>query len=873
MNQIESPKVVKKKLFSPIWLLPLITLILGAWVGIKSIRESGVEILIHFPSATGIEVGKTLVKYQGLTVGKVTDIGLNDDLQSVNVSVLMDYRAQPFLKTHTEFWLVTPKATITGIEGLDTIFSGNYIGIKPGAGDVATNFEALRQAPPIIPNNEGLMVTLMADKLNSIDVGSPIFYRQIPVGRILGYHLAENDKIKISAYIQQQYADLVKVNSHFWNVSGIKVDANLTTGIKVNAESIASIIAGGISFDSISKGPKAANGHEFTLFENEHQAHNGVRFNLETKTADGVNIGTPIVYLGVNIGKINAKILGKDQVTLEAEIEAQYASFLAKTSQFWLSGADISLDGIKHASRLITGNVINFIPGEGQAQSNYRLLEQAPKQQAQAPLLLRLTSQDNPGIKAGAEIRYKQFPIGKVLSAQLSKDMSHIDYQIQINRQFSSLLKQDSYFVPTPPLEINASMEGISVKSGGLDSILNGSIDIIPGQSKQPIKSDTILTLYSSAIAAKTDIEQAHTISVTLTSEDGAGLSVGAPVYYKKMAIGEVSHINWQPSSDDFAIKLNIKRQFKSLINEHTVFWQNAAVTVDASLAGVKVNVAPLKGAITGSIGIGLLPQAHQHKQRMLFSSQQLALQNAQAISIVFPASVKLSNGAPIRYLGHKIGEVSKIALNSNLKTITAKAYIYGEYAAKFTRKDSRYFIVDADISIRGIKAPETLLTGAYIGTIPGENTTLTNHFDGSSQTIQAAASSGLDIILTDTNLGSINVGTPIMYRGIIIGHVSQYKLGNHAQDVEITAHIKQQYQHVINQSSRFFDLSGVKVDIGLFSGAQINTGSLENILAGGIGVATENSTTATNKLAAHTKMPIYPKPEQQWLEWAPQQQ
>lgn len=109
MTQIEKPKIVKKKLFSPIWLLPIVALALGAWLGLKSIKESGIEVRIHFPSASGMDVGKTLVRYQGLTVGKVVDISIDEELQGVNVDVLMDYRAEPFLRDETKFWLVTPK--------------------------------------------------------------------------------------------------------------------------------------------------------------------------------------------------------------------------------------------------------------------------------------------------------------------------------------------------------------------------------------------------------------------------------------------------------------------------------------------------------------------------------------------------------------------------------------------------------------------------------------------------------------------------------------------------------------------------------------------------------------------------------------------
>ena len=198
MTQVQTPKVVKKKLFSPIWLLPIIALALGAWLGVKSIRESGVEVRIHFPSATGMDIGKTLVKYQGLTVGKVVDISIDDDLQGVNVDVLMDYRSSPFLNKDTKFWLVKPKASITGVEGLDTLFSGNYIGILPGEGESASFFEAEISAPVITPGNEGLIVNITSEKLGSLDVGSPLFYRQIPVGQVVGYRLDSSNKIIVT---------------------------------------------------------------------------------------------------------------------------------------------------------------------------------------------------------------------------------------------------------------------------------------------------------------------------------------------------------------------------------------------------------------------------------------------------------------------------------------------------------------------------------------------------------------------------------------------------------------------------------------------------------------------------------------------------
>ena len=303
MTQAEPPKIVKKKLFSPIWLLPLVALALGGWLGIKSLREQGVEIEIHFPSATGIDVGKTLVRYQGLNVGKVVDIGLDSTLTGVDVKVLMDYRAEPFLKKNTKFWLVTPKASITGVEGLDALFSGNYIAVQPGDGASQTEFVALQEAPAIQPGESGMVVELKAQQLGSVDVGSKVFFNQIPVGDVASYKLEADQSITISAFIKEQYAYLVKANSRFWNVSGISVDASLS-GLTVHSESLSAILAGGIAFSSDPNAQKAKQNSAFTLYNNKEFALGGLDFTLLADSADSVGKGTQIQFRGMQIGEV-----------------------------------------------------------------------------------------------------------------------------------------------------------------------------------------------------------------------------------------------------------------------------------------------------------------------------------------------------------------------------------------------------------------------------------------------------------------------------------------------------------------------------------------------------------------------------------------
>ncbi|WP_040571966.1 MlaD family protein [Shewanella benthica] len=871
MTQMETPKVVKKKLFSPIWLLPLVAIILGFWLGIKSIREAGIEVRIHFPSATGIDVGKTLVRYRGLTVGKVVDIGIDDELQGVNVDLKMDYRADPFLNEQTKFWLVTPKASITGVEGLDALFSGNYIAIQPGGGQSQFFFEAETDAPAMLPGSDGLVIELTADTLGSLNVGSQIFYRQIPVGKIISYHLEGSRQILLSAFIKTQYTHLVKTDSQFWNVSGLHINASLS-GIEIKAESLSSILAGGLSFSSADGSKRAENGHSYRIYDSQALAQGGIEFTLTATQSNAASTGTAIVFRGINIGRITDTHLTDTGVEFTAKIDKEYAQLLSSTSHFWLEGADISLSGIKHAERLITGSIINFSPGSGEPKQQYPLLEIAPDQDAQSKLLLSLTAENNPGIGIGAEVRYKQLAIGKVNSVHLNQALTGVEYQIEIWPEFTNLVNTNSYFIPESALSIQVSLEGISVKTRDLSTLTKGAISLIQGSSRTVAKNHAQLALFLSTDAADDYFDRLNQFTLSLMSTDGAGLSSGSPVYYQKMQIGQVDKVNWNSTNENFDINISIRDQFKPLVKTNSVFWRNSAITVNASLSGIEIDVAPIQGALKGSITLGLLDDEDIGSQTHLYESKSLALAQAKPIKLTFPADVKLAAKAPIRYLGHKVGAVERVTLNKDLISVSIDAYLYGSYAQHFTQEDAEYFLVDAQISLAGIRAPETLITGPYIGVKPGVSTQMRTQFIGKVTPVIQAKKDWLQFTLEDTNLGSIKVGTPIVFRGIIIGAIDAYQLADTGNSVQMFAHIKGEYRHLVNQTSQFWDLSGIKIDVGFFSGAKIETGSLESILAGGVGVVTERQTMTSNMLTSDASFTLHKKLEAKWLTWAPVQ-
>ncbi|MGL4746276.1 MAG: MlaD family protein, partial [Shewanella sp.] len=449
------------------------------------------------------------------------------------------------------------------------------------------------------------------------------------------------------------------------------------------------------------------------------------------------------------------------------------------------------------------GSVINFLPGTNAntaLPSSFALQSSAPDLLQAKKRLLTITSAENMGLTAGAEVRYKQLPIGQVLAVKLTKDLSAVEYQLELQPEFASLVRTDSYFIPESALSVDASIEGLSVKARDLATLTKGAVSLIPGSSNSPVTADARLSLFSSVEEAKQFFERQQRLYFTLTSVDGADVSQGSPIYYKKMQIGRVESVNWQSKTEDFAIKIAIDKQFQPLVQKPKVFWRNNALDVSASLAGIDVAVAPLQGALKGSISLGLLesPQADATASLKLYENKQLALAQAQAIRLTLPASAKLAAKAAIRYQGHQVGEVTQVKLNADLNTLSATAYLYGEYADHFSRSDAEYHMVEVQISLAGIKAPETLITGPYIGVLPGKSKQKVTQFQAKlvESSYANVAEDALKFTLEDSNLGSMKVGTPIFFRGIKVGQIDGYSLSSQGNSVLMQAHIEPQYRH-----------------------------------------------------------------------------
>ena len=209
--------------FSIVWIVPLVAALIGAWLIYKAQSEKGPIITITFQTAEGLEAGKTKIKYKDVDLGQVQKISLSRDLSQVVVTAKLLKQAEDLVSENTRFWVVRARINVSGVSGIGTLFSGVYIGMDPGKpGKPSRHFTGLEEPPIVTADLPGRHFVLKAERRGSLDTGSPVYFRQIRVGQVVGYQLAEDGQsVTIKVFINSPYHRFVYKNSRFWNASGL----------------------------------------------------------------------------------------------------------------------------------------------------------------------------------------------------------------------------------------------------------------------------------------------------------------------------------------------------------------------------------------------------------------------------------------------------------------------------------------------------------------------------------------------------------------------------------------------------------------------------------------------------------------------------
>ena len=308
---------------SLVWIVPILAVLVGASLVVRNWMQQGPLISISFHTGEGLVAHKTQVKYRSVVIGEVTTVDLADDRKSVVAKVQLSSDARSFATRGARFWVVRPRIGAGGVSGVDTLLSGSFIGADSGGSKVPEKtFTGLELPPPITYDVKGKRFSLTASDLGSLDIGSTIYYRKIPVGEVVSYGLKEDGKgVQIDVFVQSPYDAFVTHDTRFWNASGIDMQIG-ANGLKVDTESLSSILVGGLAFGSPDFAPDAAPAEDqarFQLFADRESAlapPNGQAQYLQLRfdqAMRGLSVGAPVEFKGVEFGRVTSIKLDYDE--------------------------------------------------------------------------------------------------------------------------------------------------------------------------------------------------------------------------------------------------------------------------------------------------------------------------------------------------------------------------------------------------------------------------------------------------------------------------------------------------------------------------------------------------------------------------------
>ncbi|SAL36526.1 mammalian cell entry protein [Caballeronia arvi] len=345
-NTPDAEVVPKKRWRIPwVWVVPAIAVAVGIWLAVQAVLSAGPTVTISFKSGEGLEAGKTKIKFKDVDIGLVKTVALSKDYKRVIATAELTRDATNMLVDDTRFWVVRPRVAGGSVSGISTLLSGAYIGMDIGrTKETRRDYVGLETPPVFASDVPGRQFVLKAVDLGSVDVGTPVYFRRLQVGQVTSFELDKDGSgVTLHVFVNAPYDRYVNADSRFWQAGGIDVTLG-TDGLKVNTQSLVSILIGGLAFETPAVSlswAEAPSDTTFKLFPTRAEALRVQERIVETYmfnfqgSVRGLAVGAPVEFRGIQIGEVSAIYTRFDPVTRKISIPVEIKLYPERfTSRF-----------------------------------------------------------------------------------------------------------------------------------------------------------------------------------------------------------------------------------------------------------------------------------------------------------------------------------------------------------------------------------------------------------------------------------------------------------------------------------------------------------------------------------------------------------
>jgi paraquat-inducible protein B len=309
----------------------------------------------------------------------------------------------------------------------------------------------------------------------------------------------------------------------------------------------------------------------------------------------GLKPGDTLRYRGIEVGSVTQVAISPDLNGVDVKIQLVPGNerVAVEGSQFWIARAQLRLGQVSGIDTVLGAKYVGVLPGDLTAppHSVFRGLETPLGITDGDSREIQIQFPTGEGLQVGDPVRYRGIDIGEVTLVELQTATASVLVSVRLVGTARDLARLGSQFwIERPRLDLT--------EIRGLETLLGGRyIAMQPSATDSPPGS-TFVGLAEAPPLPRRD----GSLEVELDASSRLGLVRGAPITYRGLEVGRISHVAL--ASDGASVKFGavIDTEYAELVRDNSKWWAIGGIELEASLSGIQVSIESMSAWVRGGV-------------------------------------------------------------------------------------------------------------------------------------------------------------------------------------------------------------------------------------------------------------------------------